>query len=97
MMDINNFIQSINENHPPAGLSALLRALWYDAKGDWEKSHNIAQDINTKEGALIHAYLHRKEGDEWNAEYWYRRNGLTRPEATLEEEWLLLFNMFATT
>ncbi|MFZ1679103.1 MAG: hypothetical protein WBP41_06670 [Saprospiraceae bacterium] len=94
MVNINEFIISINQDHPPSGLNSLLLALWYDAKGDWEKSHNIAQEIDTKEGAMIHAYLHRKEGDLWNADYWYRRGGISRKEISLDEEWKILVNKF---
>lgn len=65
----------------------LLQALWHDALGDWEKAHDLAQTIETPDGAWVHAYLHRKEGDIWNADYWYRRAGRTRPNGTLEEEW----------
>ena len=59
--------------------SGFLLALRWDAKGGWEKAHAIAQDIDGPDGAWVHAYLHRKEGDAWNAGYWYRRAG--RPEA----------------
>ena len=61
--------------------------LWYDGKGDWETSHNIAQDIHSPEGSWIHAYLHRKEGDTGNASYWYHRAGRPMPGSTLEKEW----------
>ena len=62
-------------------------ALWYDAKEDWEKAHELIQDIEDKNAAWIHAYLHRKEGDIWNADYWYRRAGKKRPDASLQNEW----------
>jgi len=65
----------------------LLRALWYDYKGDWNKAHTIAQDISTREAARVHAYLHRKEGDEFNALYWYNRAGVMQYRGTLEDEW----------
>ncbi|MBK7871761.1 MAG: hypothetical protein IPJ74_14320 [Saprospiraceae bacterium] len=71
----------------PQDLPPLLQALWQDAQGNWHKAHEIAQDIETPDGAWVHAYLHRKEGDLWNADYWYRRAGRTRPDMTLEEEW----------
>ena len=58
-----------------------------DAKGDWEKSHNIAQDIHSDTGSWIHAYLHRKEGDIFNADYWYSKAGKKRPSVSLEKEW----------
>ena len=69
-------------------------ALWHDAKGEWEKSHAIIQDIETKEASHIHAYLHRKEGDIWNADYWYRRAGKSRPSISLEDEWRELVLIF---
>ena len=64
-----------------------LLALWHDARGDWDEAHRVAQDIDDKSGAWVHAYLHRKEGDAGNAAYWYRRAG--QPVATdpLEAEW----------
>lgn len=86
-MTIEEFKSSIDQKEPPVGLGPLLLALWYDAKGDWEKSHSIIQHIETKDAALIHAYLHRKEGDEWNAEYWYKRAGCHCPDILLQQEW----------
>ena len=55
------------------GFDGALLALWWDAKGEWAKAHEIAQDVAGADGAWVHAYLHRKEGDEGNALYWYRR------------------------
>lgn len=79
---------------PPPGLNPLLLALWYDGKDDWESSHNIASEIHTQDGSLLHAYLHRKEGDIWNADYWYRQAGTKRKEIKLEEEWESLVRKF---
>jgi hypothetical protein len=86
-MTIEEFKSSLDQKNPPADLDTLLIALWYDAKGDWEKSHSIIQDIETKDAALIHAYLHRKEGDQRNAEYWYSRAGSRLSDEPLSEEW----------
>lgn len=58
---------------PPAGLLPYLLALWYERRGDWNRAHEIVQDLDTREAAAVHAYLHRREGDESNARYWYRR------------------------
>lgn len=85
-MTLEEFNASLLESNPPKGLNQLLLGLWYDAKGDWEKSHAIIQDIETKEAALIHAYLHRKEGDKWNAEYWYQKASTKMPDVSLIEE-----------
>lgn len=68
-------------------MSNYLQSLWYDATGDWEKAHRIIQDVNDKTAAWIHAYLHRKEGDIGNADYWYNRAGKRRPELSLDKEW----------
>ena len=86
-MDFKKLQQSLKSALPPAELSSYLKSLWYDAKGDWNKAHEIIQDIEDKTAAWIHAYLHRKEGDIGNADYWYRRAGKTRPPYSLEKEW----------
>lgn len=86
-MDISAFKSSLQQPAPPIGLTVQQEALWYDAKGEWEKAHDLINDLDDKQSAHIHAYLHRKEGDLWNADYWYRRAGRSRPALTLEEEW----------
>ena len=86
-MTIREFKASLALAAAPKGISNLLEAMWHDGKGDWERSHNIAQDIHSKEGSWIHAYLHRKEGDEGNAAYWYARAGRKMPVISLKDEW----------
>lgn len=44
-------------------------------KGEWEKSHEIAQAITTPVGSWIHAMLHLMEGDIKNARYWFMQAG----------------------
>jgi hypothetical protein len=92
-MTYEHFIESLALVEPPM-VSDELKALWFDAKGEWEKSHNIVQDMETREAALIHAYLHRKEGDIWNADYWYAKSNSKRPDVSLEEEWMKLVKQF---
>lgn len=86
-MTLKEFKNSLNQSTVPAGISPLLQAMWYDGKGDWEASHNIAQDIHSNDGSWIHAYLHRKEGDQGNASYWYSRAGRKLPALSLQQEW----------
>lgn len=62
-------------------------ALKADRDGDWGMAHEIVQDMHTWQAALIHAYLHRKEGDRFNAGYWYNRAGRPYYQGSLEEEW----------
>ena len=64
-----------------------LLALWLDAKGDWAKAHEVAQDVESVDGAWVHAYLHRKEGDVGNAAYWYRQAGKSVATGDLQVEW----------
>ncbi|HSH53621.1 MAG TPA: hypothetical protein VK967_01210 [Methylotenera sp.] len=42
-------------------------------QGDWDTSHNIAQDYSDTTANWLHAVLHKIEGDEWNSRYWYAR------------------------
>lgn len=86
-MDLQAFRESIAEQQPPEGLSLALQALWWDAKGDWNKAHECAQERDDRAGMLVHAYLHRKEGDPSNARYWYRRSGAAPSDLTLDAEW----------
>jgi hypothetical protein len=86
-MDPNEFRESTKQQIPPEGLSAPLAALWWDAKGDWTQAHGLVDELESKDGMAVHAYLHRKEGSLSNADYWYERagRGFHRPE--LEDEW----------
>ena len=84
---MNLFKESLSGNNPPQNISVYLKALWYEGKGDWHKAHQIIQDINDSNASWIHAFLHRKEGDAGNADYWYRRAGKKRPTISLEKEW----------
>ena len=81
------FKASVAEKVPPRGVSRALVALWHDAKGDWTAAHETAQEIEDSTGAWVHAYLHRKEGDDGNAAYWYRRAGQAIARDTLGAEW----------
>jgi hypothetical protein len=86
-LDVEAFRDSIAKPQPPAGLSSALQALWWDAKGNWKKAHERAQEHDDTADMRVHAYLHRKEGDQSNAEYWYRRCGAALSILTLDEEW----------
>lgn len=85
--DFQAFKDSIEEPQPPAGLSLALQALWWDARGDWDRAHDCAQQRDDAAGAHVHAYLHRKEGDPSNANYWYRRAGVKPSVLTFDAEW----------
>jgi hypothetical protein len=81
------FKASMARDQPPNGLSLSLQALWWEAKGDWDKAHECAQAAKGKSGDWVHAYLHRKEGDQANAAYWYGRAGQAVSTSALAQEW----------
>ena len=89
-MNAAAFRASLTQEDPPPGTSVPLTALWWDAKGNWARAHALVDELETPDGMAVHAYLHRKEGVEWNADYWYRRAGRTYHRLALEDEWAAL-------
>lgn len=85
-MGPEEFRASIAEEAPPMELSDALAALWWDAKGDWTRAHTLVDELETADGMAVHAYLHRKEGNASNADYWYQRAGRTYHRVTLDAE-----------
>ncbi len=86
-MTLDEFRSTLEQTSAPLELPPALRAMWEDAKSNWRAAHEIAQGIEDETGSIIHAYLHRKEGDLANAGYWYRRARQPVASDTLEEEW----------
>ncbi|EAR00422.1 hypothetical protein [Maribacter sp. HTCC2170] len=80
------FEETFQREYPPNDWPEGLKALWFDAKGNWNSSHDLAQEMLNDLGSWIHGYLHRKEGDEWNAGYWYRMANKPFPKNSLKEE-----------
>ena len=93
-MNLSTFKETLATANLPSTLSVYAQAMWYDAKGDWNKAHQLVQDLTDNNAAWIHAYLHRKEGDIWNADYWYNRAGRKRPDISLSEEWEQIISAF---
>jgi len=88
MMKIDEVTQLIEKQEKcPESWSKALQALWYDKKGNWDKAHRIVQSANDADSGWVHAYLHRKEGDNENARYWYNRSGHPEFTAELNQEW----------
>jgi len=81
---------SLHGDGPPAGLSLPLQALWWDAKGDWARAHGLVDELETPQGMAVHAYMHRKNGEASNADYWYARAGRQFHRAAFDEEWAAL-------
>jgi hypothetical protein len=87
MNTLSEFKASLEVNQPPNDLSVQLKSLWYDAKGDWHQAHAQVDHLNDRQSAWVHAYLHRKEGDIGNANYWYRKAGQAPANLFLQAEW----------
>lgn len=60
---------------PAVEQSLLIRAVELAISGNWAAAHGIVDDLEDDQTACwIHACLHKIEGDEPNARYWYRRS-----------------------
>jgi len=86
-MTFEDFKQSTFSAKKPDGLNPLLDSLWEAKAGNWDTAHKIVQDIGDKNASWIHAWLHRVDGDNSNAQYWYSRAGKSFFHGSLEEEW----------
>lgn len=86
-MELEIFQQALKSETPPEGINVYLEAMWYDAHGNWNKAHTLVDHLEDATASWVHAYLHRKEGDIWNADYWYRKAGRKRPDISLQQEW----------
>jgi len=87
MKNFTEYKESLSLSSPPSSLNVYLQALWYDAKDNWSKAHSLVDSLEDKTACWVHAYLHRKEGDIGNADYWYNKAGKKRLAITLDEEW----------
>ena len=96
-MNAEQFRKSLVSEASDADLPAPLQALWWDAKGNWEQAHSLVDELETKDGMAVHAYLHRKQGDHSNADYWYRRAGRSFRRPTLDAEWTSLLESLLQT
>lgn len=70
---VDAFELSLDRDEPPSFATPMLRAIWHGLRGDWAAAHELAQAQDDPDGAWVHAWLHRVEGDLGNAEYWYQR------------------------
>ena len=92
--DYSEFQSTLEQSIPPESWSIELKALWYDAKGDWVTAHDYVDSRDNQMSKWVHAYLHRKEGDEWNAGYWYRQAKKPFCQLSLNDEHKLLVSEF---
>ena len=96
-MNYSEFMDTTTWSDPPENVDALMKAMWHIKKGHWNEAHNIVQDDPGTNAAWIHALLHKIEGDNWNAEYWYRRAGVKNPGLPEGEEWDMIVRKLLAT
>lgn len=84
------FCETLERKLPPSCWDLKLQALWWEVKGNWQAAHDIIERLPGKDASHIHAYLHRKEGDDWNARYWYRVANKPFPTQSMQEELKML-------
>lgn len=88
MMTLEEFRQSLSHAAPPGDADLALQALWWVGKGEWDRAHGCVQQREGETDCdLVHAHLHRVEGDLANAGHWYRRAGQSVATTSSEEEW----------
>lgn len=94
-MTFDEFVTHASQlDEPPAALSPLLQSLWHARRHEWDRAHTVAQSIDSPAGSLVHAHLHRQEGDLGNARYWYQRAGEPVSTASIEDECESLIRRF---
>jgi hypothetical protein len=86
-MTLTDLKRSLSQPQPPPVLSPALQALWWAAKQDWDAAHKLVMDETGKDSAWVHAYLHRAEGDNENARYWYQKAGKAPASGPSPPEW----------
>ncbi|HZP75777.1 MAG TPA: hypothetical protein VFB45_06510 [Pseudolabrys sp.] len=86
-MDLGAFKLTLAKAQPPRHAAAPLAAMWWAAKGDWDRAHKLVMEADGADAAWVHAYLHRVEGDLGNAQYWYRAARRTEVSGPLDAEW----------
>jgi hypothetical protein len=90
---IDAFVLSLGDVEEPTAAASLVRAVWHGLRGrpgDWDAAHELAQAQDDADGAWVHAWLHRMEGDLANAGYWYRRAHRPPASGGLRDEGLAI-------
>lgn len=88
---------TVQLHHMSDQTSIYKKAMALIKDNQWSKAHDLIESMDTQMASHIHAYLHRIEGDKWNADYWYKRAGTLRPDCSLSEEWSQISSLIADT
>ena len=80
------FIDSLKKGNPPENYPPAVQSIWHAFQNNWHRAHDHIDHLSDSNSCWVHAHLHRWEGDEWNARYWYRRANKSYCNLSLEEE-----------
>ncbi|MEL7163569.1 MAG: hypothetical protein AAFN92_22620 [Bacteroidota bacterium] len=93
-MQRTEFEASLTQTAPPPNCRIEIVALWWLKNRNWQRAHDLIDPEQGADAAWVHALLHRMEGDEWNANYWYNKAGRSRPDNTIGQELEELLDYF---
>ncbi|WP_020568277.1 hypothetical protein [Neolewinella persica] len=93
-MQHSAFLSSLTDPAPPEGCRTEIAAIWWLKNRNWQLAHDLIDEAPGRDAAWIHALLHRMEGDQPMASYWYARAGRSAPENTIGQELALMMDHF---
>lgn len=85
-MDYLQFNHTLDMAKPPENFHDVLKAMWWERKNSWETAHDIVKNLTGDDAAWAHAYLHRKEEDDDNALFWYKKARKEYPQISVNDE-----------
>ena len=68
-------VQSLQELLKSEKFSPKIRSSLWLLVGELDRSHELSQEIHDADGSFLHGIMHRREGDFWNAKYWFKKVG----------------------
>jgi hypothetical protein len=86
---MRQFLDSLSSEQPPPGVDGPLLGCWHALRGCWGAAHDAVQGESDGD-AWVHAALHREEGDDANARYWYGRAGRSAAQGAARREYLTI-------
>ena len=87
-MDLTAFRDSLKDSTPPAGHEQGAAGTMARCQRRLGSCPHAGPGYTRSGRRWVHAYLHRVEGDESNAGYWYGRAEKPHCQTSLEEEWV---------